>query len=337
MARRRKRKLKRKYRVLRNIYIIVLILAVLIVVGYTAFKILIRPPKIETASEIASAEISESEDAPRIVDEIHQRKEKTYTFLLACPDQESGNADGIMLVTYDVPNQTVGMLSIPRDTLVKAKNPKINAAFHKGIDNLQEVVSDLVGYQIDFYVSIDLNGFVEIVDAVGGVDFDVPVEMYYNDPAQDLTIRYMPGYQHLDGQSAMEVCRFRKNADGTGYPLGDVQRGETARNMMITVAKKVISLSNLSRIDDFVDIVEKNIDTNLTKRNLAWFAGQGMGVNLTSGISGGSLPGDGNVTYNGTTYCYQLYPEESLQMINELVNPYTTPLTMEDVNIFQAN
>ncbi len=90
---------------------------------------------------------------------------------LTCPDQVSGNADAIMLVTYDVPNQKVGMLSIPRDTLVDQSTPKINSSLHGGIENLQSVVSDLVGYPIDFYINIDLDGFVELVDAVGGVDF----------------------------------------------------------------------------------------------------------------------------------------------------------------------
>ena len=58
----------------------------------------------------------------------HTRREQTYTFLLACPDQVSGNADAIMLVTYDVPNQKIGMLSVPRDTLVDESSPKINSA-----------------------------------------------------------------------------------------------------------------------------------------------------------------------------------------------------------------
>ena len=334
MSRNSKRQLKKPYRVLRRLYVILVILAALIVVGYAVFKIAVPAPEI---SEAGQTDVRLDEGvAPNVDSGDHTRKEKTYTFLLACPDQESGNADGLMLVTYDVPNQKVGMLSIPRDTLVKRKDPKINAAFHGGVENLREVVSDLVGYPIDFYVTIDLDGFEEIVDAVGGVDFDVPVEMYYNDPTQDLNIFYMPGYQHLDGQSAMEVCRFRKNGDGTGYPMGDVQRGETVRNMMVTVAKKVVSWSSVSQIDDFMDIVARNIDTNMTMRNMAWFASQGMALNLTTGVAGGSLPGDGNVTYKGVTYCYELYPEESLQLINDLVNPYTTPLTLKDTNIFQA-
>ena len=182
----------------------------------------------------------------------------------------------------------------------------------------------------------DLDAFVEMVDAVGGVDFDVPVEMYYDDPAQDLHIHFQPGMQHLSGQQALEVCRFRHNADGTGYPLGDVQRTETTQKMMLTVASKVMSFSGVTNLSEFVDIVQRNVETNLSGTDLAWFAAKGLGLNLSTGVSGGTLPGDGNVSYRGVTYCYELYPNDSLEMINQLVNPYTTDLTLEDVNIFQA-
>ena len=185
------------------------------------------------------------------------------------------------------------------------------------------------------YITIDLDGFVELVDAVGGVEFDVPVEMYYSDPTQDLNIFFQPGMQHLDGQAAMEVCRFRKNGDGTGYPLGDIQRSETVRNLMVTVAKKLVS--NIGKLDQFVDIFQRNIETNLSGTDITWFVTKAIGVNLSTGVTGGALPGDGNTTYRGTSYCYELEPAESLTMINQLVNPYTTSLTPEDVNFFQVN
>ena len=91
------------------------------------------------------------------------------------------------------------------------------------------------------------------------VEFNVPVEMYYNDPSQDLNIFFQPGMLHLDGQEAMEVCRFRKNADGTGYPMGDIQRSETVRNLMVTVAKKLVA--NIGKLDQFVDILQRNVET----------------------------------------------------------------------------
>lgn len=331
----KKRRLKKKYRILRAVYFTIVALAALIVIGYGIYKIAVPAPSVAPGESASSGEAT-SVTAPGMEQGSHQRREQTYTFLLTVPDQASGNGDTIMVVTYDVPNQKVGMLSIPRDTLVNEKNPKINSSLVPGIDNLERVVSDLVGFPMDFYVLLDLDAFVEIVDAVGGVDFDVPVEMYYDDPAQDLHIHYQPGMQHLSGQQALEVCRFRHNADGTGYPLGDVQRAETSRNMMLTVARKVMSLDGLTNIGEFIDIVERNIETNLTARDLTWFAAKGMGLNLSTGITGGTLPGDGNASYKGTNYCYELYPQESLDIINQLVNPYTEPLTMEDVHIFQV-
>ena len=330
----KKRKLKKPYRILRGIYMVIVVIAALIVLGYAVYKIAIPEPEMSPDPAGSSSAVQAS--TPGMEDGAHQRKEQTYTFLLAVPDQESGNADGIMVVTYDVPNQKVGLLSIPRDTLVMKKNPKINSSMKAGIDNLEEVVSDLVGFPIDYYITLDLDAFIEIVDAVGGVDFDVPVEMYYDDPAQDLHIHYKPGMQHLNGQQAMEVCRFRHNADGTGYPLGDVQRAETAQKMMLTIAKKVMSVDSLLNINEFVGIVERNIETDLKGTDIAWFAAKALGLNLSTGVSSDTLPGDGNVTYRGTSYCYELYPEDSLELINKLVNPYTSALTLEDVNIFQA-
>lgn len=319
---------------MRGIYATIVVVAALIVVGYGVYKIAIPPPTIPQTSA-DETQTAEAGTAPDIASGSRQRKEQTYTFLLACPDRVSGNADAIMVVTYDVPNQKIGMLSIPRDTLVDEPIPKINSSYHDGIENLKRVVSDLVGFPLDFYIAIDLDGFVELVDAVGGIDFNVPIEMYYNDPAQDLNIFYQPGMQHLNGQQTMEVCRFRHNADGTGYPLGDVQRSETLRNVMVTVAKKIVSWSSISKVNNFVDILQRNIDTNLTATNLAWFAGQGMGLNLSTAITGNALPGDGSVKCKGYKFCYELYPEESLSIINACVNPYLTPLTAEDVDIYQ--
>ena len=332
MAQKKKRKLKKKYRVLRGIYAAIVAIAAVIVIGYGVYKVAVPAP---AQVPVASTTDQTQEQVPGMETGDHTRREQSYTFLLTCPDQVSGNADAIMLVTYDVPNQKVGMLSIPRDTLVDQSTPKINSSLHGGIENLQSVVSDLVGYPIDFYINIDLDGFVELVDAVGGVDFNVPIDMEYEDFTQDLYISFEAGMQHLDGQAAMEVCRFRKNNDGTGYPLGDIQRSETVRNLMVTVAKKLVS--NIGKLDQFVDILQRNVETSLSGTDLTWFVTKAIGINLDTGVQGNALPGDGNTTYNGTSYCYELDPAGSLAMINQLVNPFTTDLQPEDVNIFQVN
>lgn len=328
-----KKKKKRRSSVLKGLYIAIVVLAVLIVAGYGATKFLLTPPS--TDDPAASQETLEPGAVPGLSGGKYPHREQTYTFLLVCPDQESGNADAIMIVTYDVPNQKIGMLSIPRDTLVNEKNPKINSSYHAGIENLSRVVSELTGLDFNFTVEIKLEAIAELVDQVGGIDFDVPVEMYYDDPAQDLSIHYMPGMQHLNGQQAVEVCRFRHNADGTGYKLGDVERSQTVRNVMATTAKKLVSFSNVGKIKEFINIFQRNVETNLSASDILWFASQAIQLDLNTAITSTALEGDGSVTYNGTKWCYQLYADKALEAINQYVNPYAQTLTAADLKIFR--
>ena len=102
LAKQKKRRLKKKYRVLRGIYAAVVEVAAVIVIGYGVYKVAVPAPEMKPAAANAT---QEEEVAPGMEQGSHTRREQTYTFLLACPDQVSGNADAIMLVTYDVPNQ----------------------------------------------------------------------------------------------------------------------------------------------------------------------------------------------------------------------------------------
>ena len=111
-----------------------------------------------------------------------ERKENCYTFLVAASDQSSGNADVIMVVMYDAENQNVGIVSIPRDTLVdpssvSSRFPKINSTYLHGVESLQSTVEDMLGIPLDYYMTFDTSGFVELIDTIGGIDCDVPVHM----------------------------------------------------------------------------------------------------------------------------------------------------------------
>ena len=115
------------------------------------------------------------------------------------------------MVSYDVANQKVGMISIPRDTAVNRdwrKDPKINGAYAgAGVDVLKEEIEQTFGIPIDYYIYVDLKGFVALVDELEGVDVYIPEEMNYDDPYQDLHIHYTKGQHHLNGQQAMEPAR----------------------------------------------------------------------------------------------------------------------------------
>lgn len=326
------------------LYRVVVVLSLIIVLLYCASMLFFRAPE---QKPVPSADLQESiTDNPDTedIDESQAtpvplvRKEQYYTFLIAASDDGNGNADTIMLVSYDVKNQTVGVVSIPRDTLVDTERntPKINAAYGGGVEELQSEVSNLVGFPIDYYITVDMNAFVALVNEVGGIDFNVPIDMDYDDPTQDLSIHYTAGLQSLNGQQTLEVARFRKNNDGTGYPDSDLSRIATQQKILTTLAKKVLSWSSITKINSFVDIFADYVETDLTVSDLGWFASQALELDTSDGVSFATLPGDGSVTYRGVEWCYELYPEESLEILNRLVNPYTTDLTLDLTDIIQA-
>ncbi len=170
----------------------------------------------------------------------YKRRDNCWTFLLIGMDRGGGNTDSLMLVTYDVAKQSVSVGSIARDTRVdvERKLKKINAAYamNGGVDGVKEEVSRTFGVPIDFYFRVNLRGFTRLVDAVGGIDFNIPCYMDYDDPEQELAIHYSKGTRHLNGQQALEVCRFRQNNDGSGY--GDGGRQQTQRAVLTAVLKK---------------------------------------------------------------------------------------------------
>lgn len=266
------------------------------------------------------------------------RKENCYTFLIAASDQSSGNADTIMILTFDIIQSTVGIVSIPRDTLINPDDgyssyPKINSTYLRGVDNLSEAVSDLLGIPIDYYVTIDINGFAELIDSIGGIDFNIPVHMSYDDPKQNLHIHFEPGLTHLNGMETIKVCRLRDNNDGTlAYPDYDIGRTRTQQQIIITVAKKV--LSNPQKINEYVEIFEKYVETNLSLGNVLWLTEPFLSLNIEENVKSATLPGDGTISYRNARYCYELFPEEALSIVNDLINPFTKPLMLNDMNIF---
>lgn len=266
------------------------------------------------------------------------RKEKCYTFLVAASDQSSGNADTIMVFTFDTIQSTVGIVSVPRDTLINPDDgyssyPKINSTYLKGVDNLSGAISDLLGIPIDYYVTVGVNGFVELIDAIGGIDFNIPVHMSYDDPKQNLYIHFEPGMKHLNGKDALKVCRLRDNNDGTlAYSDYDIGRTRTQQQMLIAVAKKM--LSNPQKVNEYINIFRKYVKTNLDFGHIVWLSEPFLALNIEEDVKSATLPGDGSISYRNTRYCYELFPEDAIRIVNEMINPYTKPLEREDMNIF---
>ncbi|MBR3570163.1 MAG: LCP family protein [Oscillibacter sp.] len=257
-----------------------------------------------------------------------ERKDGFYTILLAGVDDHNGGSDTVIFVGVDAKNNRIFGVSIPRDTkaVINGKPYKINAAYKMGgMELLAQTVSEQMAVPVDYTVRVDLEGFAALIDAVGGVDFDVPIDMDYEDPKQNLEIHISKGLQHLDGESALKVVRFRHNSDGTGYGDEDLGRIRTQQNFLRTAAKSLLSLSSLTKLDDFARIFQKYVKTELTLPNLAWLAKEAFAAR-NDGIQFATLPGTWKSPYIYTDR------QGALELINAHLNPYKEDRTLEDLN-----
>lgn len=144
---------------------------------------------------------------------------------------------------------------------------KINALYQISPEKTVQAVSKLTGIDIKYYLNIDTEALKEVVDSIGGVYFDVPIDMDYDDSTQDLHIHMKKGYQLLDGDKAEQVVRFRHNNDGTSYPTeygdNDLGRMRTQREFLKAVIKKLATPSTLTKVNDLIKIANNNVTTNL--------------------------------------------------------------------------
>ena len=245
-------------------------------------------------------------------------------------DNDAGGSDTNMLMRFDAESKKIDVVSLPRDTLM-SNGHKLNSSYNNGgTEKLRSNIEDMLGVPVDFYVSVDLKGFIALIDQIGGVDFDVPEDMDYDDPYQDLHIHFKKGLQHLSGQQSMEVVRFRHNNDNTGYGgRQDLGRIGTQQAFLKTVAQKLMKLENVPAM---AETFLKYVKTDLTLGNLMWLANQALSMGGTDAISFATLPGDGSGWYKGMSV-YALDPEQVLEMTNSMLNPYATDITADDQNI----
>ena len=320
-------------RFIKGVYRVAVVISALIVAAFLLWKLFVPAPKAPPIPDEG-----DNSDMEQMHDGL-ERRDRCYTFLLMGTDDGNGNADTLMVATYDVANQKVGVVSIPRDTIVDrtwSRYPKINGAYSGGnIDRVRQEVGHLLGIPIDFFVKVDIKAFVQLVDAVDGGDLDVPVDMNYDDPWQGLSIHYKKGVQHLDGRQALEVVRFRHNNDMTGY--SDTGRTNTQQALIRAVLEKVLSWGSLGRIKPLLDVCMDNVQTDLTASEVLYFATQALYLDMDSGIETITLPGRGDATHNGYKWCVELDRDKTMQIINDLLNPYETPVTDEMAHIVTAN
>ena len=259
------------------------------------------------------------------------RKRGNSTILLSGTDASGDRTDTIMLLNIDRKAGKLSLMSIPRDTKVNSTYTphKINAAYgvngsgEQGMDALMEYVSECIGFRPDGYMLIDLNVFVELVDLMGGVRFDVPCDMYYNDPTQDLYINLQAGEQKLNGEQAMGVVRFR-----SGYAMADLERVNVQRDFLSAALHQWVSVKNLWKLPKALSLLLDHTLTDLSTANLLWMAESvvlcGTGDMMMTTIPHG-LSGDGEYVL--------IDAQETLDLVNESFCPYEQGITMDDLYI----
>ena len=220
-------------------------------------------------------------------------------------NKEAKRTDTIILANFDPVKKDIKLVSVPRDTRVKinGRSQKINAAYPIGGERLvKELVGNILGVKVDYVVKIDYEGFRGIVDALGGVDMYIDQDMNYDDPAQDLHIHFNKGETvHLDGKKAEEFFRWRKNNDGTGLINGDVDRIKNQQKFLNALIDKFLSFSTITKIDDIIDVLNKNIETNIPLDVIVAYGLKGIEVNKNN-INMVTLPGEGKYIGNVSYY-----------------------------------
>ena len=299
-SRRRKRPEKPKRR---HGLRIALVLVLLLTISAAVFHFLIaRAPQSEAA--------------------LSARKKGCATILVAGTDEGGYRTDSMLLLNIDRTEKAIHLVSIPRDTLIYCEYsvPKINSAYgwagggEAGMQELLLRVSEIIGFEPDGYAVVELSVFEQLVDLMGGITFDVPVDMHYSDPTQGLNIDLQAGTQHLNGEQAMQVARFR-----SGYATADLGRIEVQRSLVSAALRQWVSPKGMLHLSKAVKLVLEHTNTNLTKANLLWLA-ESFLLCGRSDIASATLPG---YAANFTSGSYYVLDAGGVaDIVNRYLNPY---------------
>lgn len=300
---------------IRNIFILLILLIILF--GFLFYK------KVEQngggAKGVLCTILGQS------VEDLQNLKPINVLVLGVSEDIEKELTDTIILCNYNPQTQSATMLSIPRDTFI-GKNQdtakgsdKINSLYSKDISKTVNSVSKLTDVDIDYYAVVKTSSLTKIVDIIGGINFEVPIDMDYDDPTQDLHIHLSKGMQKIDGDKAEQLLRFRHNNDYTSYPAeygdNDYGRMRTQREFMQETLKQTLTLKNLKDAKEIIDCIFENIETNLTKEDCIPYIPIAVDFDINS-IQSIQLPGESKKCNNLWFFIHD--KKETKKIIEEL-------------------
>ncbi|WP_054767425.1 LCP family protein [Lysinibacillus parviboronicapiens] len=227
---------------------------------------------------------------------------------------ENSRSDALILATLNNKTKTIKMLSIPRDSYVNIpsvgyKDKITHAHALGGTLSTIETVEGLFDIPIDYYVRMNFNAFIDVVDALGGVEVEVPYALHEKDEFDRNTINLQPGLQHLNGSEALALARTRKQDN-------DIERGKRQQEILSAIIKQVASVGAISKYDDVIKAIGDNMKTDMTFSEMKSFLSY-----LTQGMPRiDSLTLDGADDMSTGVYYYQLNQESVDEVTNTLKN-----------------
>ena len=319
-----KQKTKKKMKMWKKIVLIILLI-LLIAGGLFAYRVHRNGGGL---SGMLATVVGHDEETRKSLGELQ-------VLLMGVSTDQEGVAltDTIMVASYNPNTQKAVLLSIPRDSFT-GTNPKravasdkINAIYNVTRDPKEtvEAVNELTGLNLQHYAIVQTEALIELVDAIGPIEYYVPTNMNYDDTSQDLHIHFEEGLQEIDGQEAEELLRFRKNNDGTSFPEeygdNDIGRMKNQREFITAVVEQTVKLENITKLGSIIDIASRNlitnVDFNLLKDYLP-YAVEFSTENLQTASLPGSVP-DLNQTNNVSIFVVD--KEETEQLVTELFFP----------------
>lgn len=289
----------------------------------------------DTASE-SLQELDRGEKSDKRVEVVNPGKDHTSILFVGIDDSDQrseqtdapSRSDALVLATFNDDDKTIKMLNIPRDSLtyipeVGYEDKIAHAHAFGGIDGTVETVERLLDVPVDYYVRMNFNSFVEIVDSIGGITYDVPFDMSeQNSSDRAGAIELEEGNQAIDGEQALALARTRKYDS-------DLARGERQMELIQTIFRETVSTKGLNNFDKILTSVSNNMKTNLSFNEMIQFKDYFIQKeNFT--FDKMQLQGEGGFTDKGW---YYLVEEESIRKTTDQLKAHleiTNPLVKEE-------
>ncbi|WP_216830634.1 LCP family glycopolymer transferase [Alkalihalobacterium elongatum] len=250
----------------RKVLLLISLFSVLLLVGCATYVTL----KIANVTSNVQVDLDRGAKSEKRVEAVDPSKDNISILLLGedrRPDEPISRTDAIMVATFNKSDNSIILTNIPRDTRVniagRERIDKINHAHaFGGVDMIIDTVEEFLEIPIDYFIRVDFQAFIAIVDAIGGIEVEVPFD--FTERGTDrVWYEFTEGVQHLNGEEALAYTRMRKQD-----PRGDIGRGQRQQQVMQAIIEKSATIQSIARFDDVLEAIQDNISLNLSFGNM---------------------------------------------------------------------